>query len=380
MNRTILRVTLSLFIATIACLSACDNGITDFLPGFGQTQPMQRRTLHHDGIEREFFIHTPANVGDSTMQLPVVVAMHGYTSTATGFQAAYNLNSHADKHGYIVVYPQGSHFGVDEPDGTQSLITSWNDLAANQAPSSEGPHCTIDSYDYPCPSECGECNQCGWTSCYDDVGFIDRMLNEVQTEFSPDPERIYLLGVANGGMMALRLGCNLSSRFAAVAPINAQLAPGYACGPQTNLPILHIYGGEDNTVRADGRPGNDGFMYTTAARTSEVWANAMSCKTGPKPWGNEYSTAIGLSCTAYSDCEDEGMVVASCNDPDEQHEWPGQRIHSISPTCVAPEQTDSLPGQAPCPTESREIAHQGMDLVWDFMSRYRKNSSLPMQQ
>jgi hypothetical protein len=89
---------------------------------------------------------------------------------------------------------------------------------------------------------------------------------------------------------------------------------------------------------------------------------------------------MGLSCTAYSDCEDEGMVVASCNAPDEQHEWPGQRIGSISPTCVAPEQTGSLPGQASCPTKSREVAHQGMDLVWDFMSHYRKNSSHPMQQ
>ena len=137
MNRTIFRVTLSLFIAAIAYLSACDNAITGFVPGFDQAQPMQRRTLHHDGIEREFFVHTPANVGYNTMQLPVVVAMHGYTSTATGFQAAHNLNSHADKHGYVVVYPQGSHFRVDESDGTQSLITSWNDLAANQAPSPE---------------------------------------------------------------------------------------------------------------------------------------------------------------------------------------------------------------------------------------------------
>ena len=336
---------------------------------------MQRRTLHHDGIEREFFVYTPANVGDSTMPLPVVVAMHGYTSTATGFQAAHNLNSHADKHGYVVVYPQGSHFGVDETDGTRSLITSWNDLAANQAPTPAGPHCTTDSHDYACPTECGECNQCGWTSCYDDVGFIERMLDEVQAEFSPDPKRIYLLGVANGGMMALRVGCNLSSRFAAVAPINAQLAPGYACGPHTNLPILHLYGGEDNTVRADGQPGNDGYRYTTAANTTEVWANAMGCKAGPEPWGNEYSTAMGLSCTAYSDCEDESATVASCNDPDGQHEWPGQRIDTISPTCVAPEQIGSLPSQAPCPTEARRVTHQGMDLVWDFMSRYRNNSS-----
>ena len=92
---------------------------------------MHRRTLNHDGIEREYFVHVPEGI---ELPAPVVYAVHGYTSTATGFEAAHSMNPHADDNGYIAVYPQGSHFGIDGPMGFSYRVTSWNDLAANQGP------------------------------------------------------------------------------------------------------------------------------------------------------------------------------------------------------------------------------------------------------
>ena len=275
----------------------------------GDAREMLRRVIMHDGIEREYFVHVPTG---SEGPVPLVLAIHGYTSTATGFEAAHSLNPHADKNGYLVVYPQGSHFPVRMRDGSSYRVTSWNDLAANLDPMPQGPHCVDGATEYPCPPECGSCNRCAWTSCYDDVGFISKILDEVAAEFITDPRRYYMLGVSNGGMMALRLGCNMSDRFAAVAPIIAQLAPGYACGPFVDLPMLHLYGGKDNTVRFDGKPGGDGFVYTTAARSMEVWAESMSCKKGPHPWDSESSRVMGLECSAYSDCPIEGHEVVSC--------------------------------------------------------------------
>ena len=357
--------------AVIFLASGCaDEELTETLAN-SDDQQMLRRTIVHDDIEREYFVHVPAGVDGPT---PVVVAVHGYTSTATGFQAAHNLNPHADRNGYIVVYPQGSHFAVDSPNGESYRVTSWNDLAANMDPVADGPHCVADSTEYPCPPECGSCNRCGWTSCYDDLGFIEKVIDAVQTEFQSDSQRFYLLGVSNGGMMALRLGCNVSERFAAVAPIIAQLAPGYACGPSVGLPMLHLYGGKDNTVRFDGMPGGDGFIYTTAARSTEVWAEAMSCREGPAPWENEYSRTMGLNCVAYSDCNVVGHEVVSCMEPEGGHDWPGQRVRSMPATCVTPEQYESMPDQARCPESDGETVHEGMDLVWGFFSRYQRAS------
>lgn len=327
---------------------------------------MQRHTLEHDGIEREYFVHVPAGFD---APLPVVIAIHGYGSTATGFEAAHNLKPHADKHGYIAVYPQGTHFAPPDSWDANVRITSWNDLAANLGPAGAGPHCVDGAVEYPCPPECGACDRCAWTACYDDLGFINRLLDRVHAEFPADASKTYLLGVSNGGMMALRLGCNLGHRFAAVAPIIAQLAPGYACGPETDLPMLHLYGGRDDTVRHDGRPAGDGFVYTTAELTAATWAESLACEDGPRPWRNDYSDAAGLTCSAYSDCRVGGQQVVSCMDPDGGHDWPGQRIAGISPTCVGAGQQASMPGQPPCPPSGERVS-AGMDLVWDFFRRY----------
>ena len=329
--------------------------------------------MQHDGIEREYFVHIPDGAIIGEDELPLVVGVHGYTSTATGFQAAHGLNRHSDQHGYIVVYPQGSHFQVDAGEGEKYLITSWNDLAANLPAKSDGPHCTAASARYPCPPECGSCSRCAWTSCYDDVGFLEKVLDAVQAEFPIDPERVYLLGVSNGGMMTLRMGCNLPGRFAAVAPIIAQLAPGYDCGPSTDLPMLQLYGGKDETVRYDGKAGkDDGFRYASAATTAATWAGALGCTSGPRPWKNDISEQAGLACTAYSDCAVDDQEVVSCMDPEAEHWWPSQGYEGSSATCVTEEQFESLPGQHHCPPEPGAYEHLGMDLIWQFFSRYRR--------
>lgn len=208
-------------------------------------------------------------------------------------------------------------------------------------------------------------------SCYDDVGFLSRVLNQVEAEFNTDLQRYYLLGVSTGGMMAFRVGCDLSARFAAVAPINGQLAPGYACGPSTDLPMIHLAGGLDNTIRPDGKPGRDGYIYTSGEDSAAVWAKKLQCDTGPAPWSNKLARQSGLSCTAYTDCRVAGQEVVSCILPEGDHNWPGQRVAGMPATCVTPEQQKSMPGRAACPPEEGVYTHWGMDVVWAFFRRYQ---------
>ncbi|MGI9295135.1 MAG: alpha/beta hydrolase family esterase [Pseudomonadales bacterium] len=334
------------------------------------TPDLLRRSLSHDNIEREYFVYLPvaARRGE---KLPVVLALHGYTSTATGFAASHGLSVHAEKNGYIGVYPQGSHFVVEQETGAYR-VTSWNDLAANLSPTPAGPHCTANRDRYPCPPECGTCNHCAWTSCYDDVGFIGKLLDQVAAEFATDTQRYYLLGVSNGGMMALRLGCNISHRFAAVASIIAQLAPGFECGPGSDLPMLHLVGGKDDTVRIDGKPGGDGFIYATAERTVKTWADALHCERGPICWSNQFSKQGDLLCKAYDTCNASKTEVVGCVHPEGDHEWPGQGIARMPASCVTSEQYASMPGQPHCPSGGGEYTHWGMDLIWEFMKQYSR--------
>ena len=333
---------------------------------------MVRRTLEHNGIEREYFVYAPR----SSEPLPVVIGLHGYTSTATGFQAKNGLNQHAKANGYIAVYPQGSHFLTGEPD-KQYRVTSWNDLAANYPKNGATPHCLNKRYDYPRPPECSteEFGRCSWTSCHDDLGFIVRLMEQVEHEFNSDPRRYYLLGVSNGGMMALRLGCTVANRFAAIAPIIAQLAPGHDCGPPTSVPMMHIFGALDDTVRADGQPASDGYIYNSAEQTLSTWAEGISCVNGPEPWNDPEGHSKNLECSAWSQCAVEGHQAISCGDPTGDHRWPYQYVEGISATCVTEEQHESMPGQPRCNPSNGEYVHQGMDLIWSFFSRYQLEES-----
>ena len=109
-------------------------------------EDMLYRTLEHDGLKREYFVHVPDGANDT---FPLMLVLHGYTSTATGFATMHDLNRHADDHSYIAVYPQGSYFMAenDEPN----RVTSWN-LFGDAVPEPEsGPQCVDDAAEYPCP-------------------------------------------------------------------------------------------------------------------------------------------------------------------------------------------------------------------------------------
>jgi hypothetical protein len=62
-------------------------------------------------------------------------------------------------------------------------------------------------------------------------------------------------------------------------------------------------------------------------------------------------------------------------DPLGVHDWRGQRLHDIPARCVTEEQQVSLPGQALCPDPDPEKVEKlwGMDLTWQFISRYRRS-------
>lgn len=331
-------------------------------------KPLEHRNFQHDGVPREYFLHVPENV---TGPLPVVIAIHGYTSTATGFAVFHDLRQHADDNGYIVVYPQGTHFVASDSERPYR-ITSWN-LFGDAAPDpGAGPQCTEDAYAYQLPPDCDTPDRCTWASCGDDNGYFEKLLDAVAAEFDTDTERYYVLGMSNGGMMTLRLGCDLSDRFAAIAPLNAQLANGYNCAPGSDLPMILLSGDKDNTVRGDGKPGGDGFIYESIANTTAKWADAMRCGAAEKPWVSTESEAAGLVCTAYSDCNIAGQEVVSCRDPEETHNWPARRPGGAWPTCVTSQQADSMPEQRLCEPRTESGPHLGMDLVWAFFSQYSR--------
>jgi polyhydroxybutyrate depolymerase len=74
-----------------------------------------------------------------------------------------------------------------------------------------------------------------------------------------DPQRLYVTGPSNGGMMTFRLVCEAAELFAAAAPIIASLPADLAvsCKPERAIPTLVMNGTADPLVPYGG--GGVGF-------------------------------------------------------------------------------------------------------------------------
>ena len=65
----------------------------------------EHRTVIHGGLERDYIIHVPSNINQDS---PLVIVIHGYTSSAETIMTYSGMNDVANREGFIVVYPQGT--------------------------------------------------------------------------------------------------------------------------------------------------------------------------------------------------------------------------------------------------------------------------------
>jgi polyhydroxybutyrate depolymerase len=167
-------------------------------------------SLVSGGRTRTALIHVPpAAAGQS---LPIVVALHSGGGLAPWFESYTGFSQIADAEGFIVVYPNGA--------GYQHF---W----------------TINDHDPNAP---------------DDVGFVNALLDQIGSGYCTNPTRVYAFGVSNGGGMAVRLGCELAGRFAAIATIAGGYRSQPPCSPVAPVSVLEVHGTSDGSVPYDGSP------------------------------------------------------------------------------------------------------------------------------
>lgn len=93
----------------------------------------------------------------------------------------------------------------------------------------------------------------------DDVGFINAIIDRAIAEDDVDPERIYVIGVSKGGMMAYRIAAELAPRLAAFSAVLAGM-PVHATYPMPAIPLsaLIVAGTADPFIPYSGGK----FPYT----------------------------------------------------------------------------------------------------------------------
>jgi polyhydroxybutyrate depolymerase len=276
--------------------------------------------INVNGMDRIYLMHIPTNY-DYNKPASVVLNIHGYTDSAGGMESGTGMSYHADEYNYIVIYPNATTF-----KSNASVISSWNDLTCNASPGPAGPICSENADKYPFPTTCGEdvSKECNWCTCVDDISYINQMLDEVEENYCVDLNRVYAVGMSNGGMFTHRLGCDLANRFAAIAPVAGSLARGFNCAPDSAHPtsIMQIHGRQDDYVDVTGKESSDGYFYTAMEDVMSLWASkeSQSCASEVTAYPTIADGVSGFSCTQHADCK-TGAQVVSCW-WDAGHDWP----------------------------------------------------------
>lgn len=277
-----------------------------------------RLSLQHDGRTRTYKLHVPARVAQGTSPVPLVIMLHGGGGNADNAELMSGFSPKADREGFIVAYPDGT-------GGGRAAMFTWN-----------AGHC------------CGYAMQ----NKVDDVGFIGALIDQVQRDHRIDPNRIYVTGMSNGGMMSHRVGIGHADRIAAIAPVVGGLF-GDESTPRTPVSAIIINGVRDESVPYNGGPSGgigarawDGTAVRPAVEQGTFWASAGRCNAAPRE-----SDGGGFTLWQY-DCPSP-VGVARYAMKDGGHAWPGGRKGS---------RRGDDPGNA----------LEATDVIWDFFKAHPK--------
>jgi polyhydroxybutyrate depolymerase len=202
--------------------------------------PMTETTLSLGWSQgtRDALVHVPAHTAGS--RLATIIAIHGSGFDGSRFPNYTQLTSVADREGFMVVYPLGASVQVE---GYPELFRSWN---------------------------AGRCCPYASDDGIDDVGYLDRLLNELTSSTAADPDRITIMGHSNGAMMAQRYACERADRLAALVSVSGSLTAN-RCEPSRPLPMLEVHATAD--VEVPYSPGG----LPSAVEGVEKWRFLNRC-------------------------------------------------------------------------------------------------------
>jgi polyhydroxybutyrate depolymerase len=202
-----------------------------------------RLDIEHGGVTRTCRIYRPDRLASPA---GLVVMLHPAVGSGEEFARLTGFDQQAQRLGWVAAYPD-----------------AWN----------PGPSGGWDTYGC-CPNE------------YDDVGFIAALIARVVGDNRLDPNRVFVAGFSRGGMMAHRVGCELSRHVAGIAAVAGNMADpsgsteAVPCGPGRPVAVLIMHGSDDRNVPVEGGASPDYPEQLPYAPLSDVvsrWRAENQC-------------------------------------------------------------------------------------------------------
>ena len=181
-------------------------------------------TIHEGGLDYPYAVHLPAGLGRGDVRgLPLVLSIHG---------RGEGIWSYAEKNGWEALADETRAFVTVSPDSLYEIWVGKRDMHA-----------------------------------------LELLVKQVLADFELDPERVYVTGFSNGGMMTYQASTTMPQLFAAASPWNSPAGnaglPGFAeyfVNPDfaslgCEMPLWAFYGDRDTKIPYDeGAFLSDGFF------------------------------------------------------------------------------------------------------------------------
>jgi polyhydroxybutyrate depolymerase len=278
------------------------------------------QTLTHDGRSRTYLIHDFARGPNA----PAVIILHGGGGNAENAVRMTGFDRIAQREGLIAVYPNGTSGPAALP------LLTWN---------------------------AGHCCAAAMEAHVDDVGFVAAIVDTLVAKRRADPSRIYVTGMSNGAMMTHRLGRELSTRIAAIAPVVGALF-GDERPPVTPVAAFIIVGADDRTVPGAGGPLTLRLLLARGSAADRnvapaidqatYWARANGCG-APRRSQTRASAVL-----EWNDCS-SGAPVVFHTVAGNGHAWPGGQ-----------------PGRASADPPSKDF--DASEAIWTFFKTQQRTS------
>lgn len=281
--------------------------------------------IWHAGRKRTYYLYLPTKWNKKT-PLPVVFLFHGGGGGARGALYYYELEKKAEEAGFMLVSPNGT-------GETEHVLLTWN---------------VSFGFGYAQKNN------------VDDVGFVNTLLQKLESEYPIDPKRIYATGLSNGAIFCHFLAARPGSRFAAIAPV-----VGTAGGkdkdekdwhrppqPQVPVSVCIVQGLIDEHVPIAGGLQIKSIaapkQMWSASQTIDLWVRSNGCDMTPV---TSYDSKMNTTIHHYKNGRENTEVIAYVIQ-DMGHAWPGSKR---VPRAGSDRPSPNFPGN---------------DIIWEFFKSH----------
>ena len=227
----------------------------------------KKRTIIIDGVTRHWFEFVPEKLYPTDGEkAPLVVAMHGQSTTADAFLWRSEWIKLANERGFMVVFPAAS---LTQSDKVMPR-PSWN---------------TING---------------GSDDQFDDLKFLREMVREVSGRLPVDKTRVYATGQSMGGMTSLSIAIDQKNVFAAIAIETGFLitdetgAPSYTSQQalaNSKVPVFIVIGEHDLPPFLDEKVRKGNMSY---------WISLDEAGSYDKPYGQYVDGRYNITTWAFN--------------------------------------------------------------------------------